>query len=48
VQTTAVEPADLAMSIFQAVANPASPDWPDDDDDSDEAEIMRHVWTRAS
>jgi hypothetical protein len=39
VQTTAVEPADLAMSIFQAVANPTSPDWPDDDDDSDEAEI---------
>lgn len=46
VQTTAVEPADLTMSIFQDVANPTSPDWPDDDDDSDEAEIKRHIWTR--
>src|SRR5215217_4898215 len=37
VQTTAVEPADLAASVFPAVTNPTSPDWPADDDDSDDA-----------
>jgi hypothetical protein len=44
VQTTAIEPTDLAVLVFPGVANPASPDWPDADDDSDEAEITRHVW----
>ncbi len=46
IQTTAIEPADLATEVFPAVTNPTSPDWPDTDDDSDEAEITRHVWTR--
>lgn len=44
VQTNAIEPADLAASVFPGVTNPSSPDWPEVDDDSDEAEITRHVW----
>lgn len=46
IQTTAIEPADLAAIVFPAVTNPTSPDWPEDDDDTDDAEITKHVWTR--